>query len=277
MSASTFVIPVVLDQSVNAVIYGEEVPTLSADYVFASVTDVISLSQMNATFKYSDTDASPAPLLKYDISDAAHLTTANWHDLIVGQTLSTTNNYRNASVAPTNSLFAEHVIQWICSTLFGHPQAQAPLTNDNAIKSLIETGTSPSLGAQLFNQLSAGSTTGATSNLVLRSLFEQLVNAGRILDPSDVGPLDTSATYQPFPFKVGDELQLLIKVSASVSNDVNINDVSASDPFNGQIITTNSVTDLGTLFGNVNGVSVSESNAVTLDTEIWMFRFTISA
>jgi hypothetical protein len=277
--SSSFVIPLVLDQSVNAVLYGEEVPTLSADYIFNPVTGVISLAQMNATFKYSDTDEAPAPLLKYDVSDAGHITDASWHDLIVGQELGSPTAYRNATVTPTNALFAEHVIQWICSTLFGHPQAQAPLTNDDEIKTRIETGTNPSLGKQLYNKLTefnADSSNGTVDNLILRSLFEQLVNEGRILDPSDVGLEDTSLNFVPFPFKVGDELNFLIKVSSTISNDVTVNDVSASDPFNGEIISNNNVANLGYIFQNVNGVSVDPSNNVSIDTEIWQFRFIIS-
>lgn len=281
-----FVIPVMLDYSANAIIYGETVPDLSFNYGFSDVTGVISVGQIRNTFKYKDTDVDASgPLLKYDTTTG--LANTAWHDLLINPPLTVTTPYRNADATPTNDIsLGEHVIQWIASTLFGHPLAQAPISNDDAIKATVnDKTTNDYMGKQLYDALTAdgaGAATesdGSTNNVVLLSMFEQLVNAGRYtdgsgLDGSGNAEADT-AGYVGFPYVEGDRISFLVRIGANCAQHGEQLNTTLAD---GQTLTGTN-TDLGAIFGagNVPGVSADGNGGVTLSQEVWKFNFILSA
>lgn len=274
---TNFVIPLMLDVSTNAIIYGESDPSLVYDYAFDTVTGEISVTQMKTTFKYKDDDVSGGPYLKYDVNAAGSISNVDWHNLMTTPTLKCTNIYRNATVAPTDAVLGEHVVQWIASTLFGHPQAQAPITNDTDI---INDISDSNLGLDLYNQLSgndAGTEAGTKTNEVLQSMWEQLVHAGRFNDGSgadasgnSLGDTDAHG-FQSFPYNSGDTLSFLIKIGSAINNDGNdyfsteVNGVAAGV----------SSSNMNTLFGGITGYDNVNGNA--LEEQVWKFTFELSA
>lgn len=276
-----FVIPVMLDYSANAIIYGETAPSLTFDYTFSDVSGVgsLTLAQIQNTFKYKDTDVDASgPLLKYDTTTGISATT--WHTLLTDNDLTVGAPYRNAVANAGTAKMGEHVIRWIASTLFGHPLAQAPISNDQLIVDNVNATTGEFMGKQLYDALNAdgaGAATeadGSTNNLVLLSMFEQLVQAGRYTDNSGAGdasgnsPADTNG-YVSFPYKAGDRISFLVKIGANCEN----HDPVYSTTLNTAI--TGAATDLSGVFGPVDGVT-GTANGISLEEQVWKFNFLIA-
>jgi hypothetical protein len=266
MATQNFLIPLVLDYTAKAYIYGETGPNLLFQYQFNDISGVITLDQMRNTFKYKDSDNGI--LLKYDITNG--IKDHEWHNLITNQILTTNNKYRNSYSIPTDGPLSNHIIQWISSTLFGHPQAQAPLTNEEQIIQDVSNGTlaGQTLGQQIYNALTQdiSSNSGGTNEIV-QSIYEQMVNLGRF----NVGSgEDTSGNSIPdiegfveLPFKSGDKLSFLIKINCDLVNDTNDSSTTNWE--------TSTSTNLSTLFGEINGVSTTDG--VKLVPEVWKFTF----
>lgn len=287
MAEQNFVIPVMIDYSANAIIYGETAPDLSYDYGFSTVENVIDISMIYATFKYLDTnnDAS-GPYLKYALDDASHITMSQWHSLMVDNSMTITSGdlvYRNSDVAPASAKLGEHIVKWIASTLFGHPEAQAPITNDTEIIDDVEAQEGDFLGKQIYDQLLAGdASNGSLSNDVLLSMWEQLVNAGRFtdgsgLDVSNNAPPDTDG-YQSFPYVVGDSLSFLIRIGALCSKDnVDFVGFNYNNTTGYGDVGTPSQINLVDVFDRVNGVNDNGDGRINLDQEVWKFTFKIAS
>lgn len=277
-TSNNFVIPIQLTHTSNAKIYGETKPTLLYEYQFDSVLNVISLEQMKATFKYKDNGDSNSVLLKYDVNDISSITLDQWHSLIVDNSLSlvgTKRNYRNSNAPPLMSKLSNQVIQWITSTLFGHPQAQAPLSNENEIILDISNGSlGGKLGKQLYDALKNGisDATGneADNNAIVKSIYEQMIDVGRFdISGGDSGisnPTDVSG-FIPLPFKRGDKLSFLIKIYCNLFNE--------DDTLETTDISGSNFTNLSSLFNNINGVNTTSDN-VSLIPETWKFTYVLS-
>jgi hypothetical protein len=280
--SNNFLVPLVLNHKSNALIYGEEGPQLLFKYEFEDVSGVISVSQMRDTFKYKDNGDDNGIILKYDIGSVNSITSDDWHDLITNQVLKTTNKYRNSYTLPSDGLFSAHVIQWISSTLFGHPLAQAPITNEATIISDISGGTGYSgnvkLGQQIFDSLThdiSGNNGG--NNEIVQSIYEQMVNIGRFNDGQGDATVDLDGTTEysappdtngfiPFPFRTGDKLSFLIKVECELGND------TADIEDNNGVWDSTTNSNLSNLFNGINGI-ISDTNGSRLDPEVWKFTF----
>jgi hypothetical protein len=280
---TNFLIPLVLDYQASAYVYGEEGPNLLFNYQFNDVSGVISLEQMRNTFKYKDNGDSNDIILKYDTSNG--ITETQWHELITKQILSTNNNYRNSYVQPTEGPLSHHIIQWITSTLFGHPQAQAPLTNEEQIINDVSNGTlvgeatvsGQKLGRQIYDKLNQDISSNegglGSNNIIVQSIYEQMVNLGRFNVGSGEGggetisaPIDTDGFIQ-FPFKSGDKLSFLIKIQCNLVND----SATATEQTNWDSATTS---NLSSIFKNITGVEVNETERTAkLVPEVWKFTF----
>lgn len=280
--STNLVIPCILDYSANVIVYGETQPDVSFSYSFA-VVDGFSINRMKSTFKYKDDNSGV--LLKYDVSDNNYIQVNDWHDLIVDNHLTlnysiySTNSiyhYRMADTAPDTNILGEQIIMWVCSNLFGHPLAQAPITNDATI---VEDVSDSTLGSQLYTTLTQNGAThenGTKTNPVLQSIYEQLINAGRFLELEP----DTNQ-FLSFPFVVGDVLTFYIRITANASNE----DVF----FSGSQFTNVSQTNLQTIFSNILDTDPSTfppeqkplipegSSGVRIKEEIFKFSFAITA
>jgi hypothetical protein len=288
--ANNFLIPLVLDYQSKAYIYGEEGPNLLFNYQFDDVSDVISLEQMRNTFKYKDNGDNNGIIFKYDVDNG--ITEEEWHSLITKQILSSNNNYRNSYIGPTEGPLSHHIIQWITSTLFGHPQAQAPLTNEEQIILDVSNGTidgstdgvdvGQKLGRQIYDKLKSGISGvdggEGSSNVIIQSIYEQMVNDGRFtvdVSSGDItfnAPVDTEG-FLSLPFKEGDKLSFLIKIQCDLVNDnssVNGSTIQGTTGTTGWEASTSS--SLTNLFGNINGVNKTDTS-VSLVPEVWKFTF----
>ena len=282
-TSKNFLIPLVLDYQSKAYIYGEKGPNLLFNYQFNIVDDVISLNDMKKTFKYKDNGDNNGIILKYDTTNGIDID--KWHNLITKKVLSTDNNYRNSYVSPTEGLLSHHIIQWITSTLFGHPQAQAPLTNEEQIILDVSNGTLGSssdnidigqkLGRQIYDKLTdrISGENGGTGNVIIQSIYEQMVNEGRFTvqsgttDDTFQSPIDTEG-FISLPFESGDKLSFLIKIQCDLVND------ESSIKKNDNKWEASTASNLSNLFRNIEGQGVQiDNNNVSLVPEVWKFTF----
>jgi hypothetical protein len=280
--SNNFLVPLVLNHKSKALIYGEKGPSLIYSYQFEDVSGVISVIQMRDTFKYKDNGDNNEIILKYDTNSPNSIKMDDWHDLITNQILKTTNKYRNSYTIPSDGLLSAHVIQWISSTLFGHPLAQAPLTNEANIISDIAEGSGYSdnikLGQQIYDALKDNiySVNGSTDNSIVQSIYEQMVDYGRFNDKNGEasGVVDGTTEYSApadtdnfisLPFKSGDKLSFLIKVECELENDTG--DITETDDWK-----KSGLTQLTELFSNIEGVEIYGNN-IKLIPQVWKFTF----
>lgn len=289
-TSTNFIVPLVINHNTKASIYGETGPNLIFNYEFTDVSG-FTLTQMKDTFKYKDSDSGSGPFLKYDISSQHHITNNDWHNLLVNTNLGLSNNkYRNSTTSPIVSPLASHVIQWISSTLFGHPLAQAPLTNETQIIEDIsngtygstDTNTNTKLGYQIYNELSgpfeqpASNENGTQSNEILKSIYEQMVNQNRFNQIENSGTLEPQSVqdtdgFISLPFEVGDRMSFLINIGCNLFNDSN----DFNNANNG--IGTSTNTSLEKLFSNLTKDVQVVNNNVSLVPETWKFNFIVTA
>ena len=157
--------------------------------------------------------------------------------------------------------------------MFGHPEAQAPITNDLEIE---ESLLNSSLGTQLYSKLTENSgndVSGTTSNEILLSMWEQLVGAGRLTDGSgdDVsGNAPDDSGYVSFPYKTNDRISFLVRIEGIATNQTGVSSVSnlSSGTTEGTEI------NLGSVFGNVNGVSsIGDGSSIRINSQVWKFTY----
>lgn len=277
-----FIVPVRLNHTANALLYGASgEPLVQFQYQFQDISGFSIIEAIN-TFKYKDTNEGPAPLLKFkefnQSTNPNGITKERLHDIITKSILKTSEKYRNGTQFPNDSDLAHHIIQWIASTLFGHPLAQAPITNENQIVNDISNGETDGqtnieanrLGHQLYNAFienDANNLQGTTSNLLLISIFEQMINEGRF-DLNNQGepppPQPDTEGFVPFPFKTGDRLSFLVDIGCNLGNFTD----TGSD--------NTSATNLSSLFQNTPGVNTNNGN-VSLAQETWKFNIVITS
>lgn len=278
--SKNFLIPLVLDYTAKAYVYGESGPALLFNYAFSDVSGVITLEQMRNTFKYKDSNNGIT--LKYNTSTG--ITSEQWHNLITNQILSSDSKYRNSYSLPVDGPLSNHIIQWISSTLFGHPQAQAPLTNEEDIINDVSNGTlaGSTLGQQIYSKLSESITgnTDGQNNEIVQSIYEQMVNEGRFNigsgeDSNNNAPTDTDG-FLSMPFKSGDKLSFLININCDLINDSSNTSNNGLNDTTSQGWSSTSTSNLQSLFSSINGVKVEENNGITnvkLVPEVWKFTF----
>jgi hypothetical protein len=175
------------------------------------------------------------------------------------------NTYSTSLTPFSVGSLGEQYIQYIASVLFGHPQAQAPIKNDEQIVIDLSNG---NLGAQF------GGSSGLGSLAVRKFIFEQLVNnakntnkpSGSRFDISDTDPTPASG-YVPFPFEEGDEIIIRIRMSGGLDSDSSTSFASGigSLPI-----------DLVNIFGNTSGVT-NNTTSVSITPKVWAIKFVLGA
>jgi hypothetical protein len=149
--------------------------------------------------------------------------------------------------------------------LFGHPQAQAPIKNDEQIVIDLSNG---DLGSQF------GGSMGLSDVAIRRFIFEQLVNnskntikpSGNRFDVSDNDP-SSNTGYIDFPFEEGDEIVFRVRMSGGLDSDVATTFASGigSSPI-----------DLVNIFGNTVGVT-NNTTSVSITPKVWAIKFVLGA
>lgn len=220
MSTATIYLPYIFDLSANAVVFGEAVTGISADYYLQEVTaqSVLSAADLSAALQYKDDEADPtvndlginelpAPTSTATIESSINklcndktITLQNW-----ASNPSSSASYAGVPAGFNPSYLPEHYIQYIASVLFGHPQAQAPIKNDEEMEIDLSND---NLGGQFCGAQ------GLSSLDVRKFMLEQLINA----DKSRFNTDHTGSTIG-MPFRQGDEIIFRVRMQGGLTAD----------------------------------------------------------
>jgi hypothetical protein len=214
-----FTIPITLDAQADTTIFGEQL-SVSYDYYFSDVSALyLSADHFNNAFKYRDQNNGSA-LFNIDQASIVLLSVAMEFELALNTfELDSTRGpsvYADASNSPTPDSFGNHYVQYLASLLFSHPQAQAPIKNDDYIKYQIEvlSGIANQIYTQFSNDVSNST---AISQGIVKSMYEQL-----ILDKHRIPPYDSvnDTDYKMFDFKPGDLIEFTVNASSNVIYEI---------------------------------------------------------
>jgi alpha-tubulin suppressor-like RCC1 family protein len=268
-------LPYVFDLSANGVVFGEEVQGISADYYLEEDVSksILTVSLLKAALKYKDdldslysNDLSSEELPVPSQQSLTNIT-SNMNRIVDVSNLKYwqgSNNYTNSATSFSTASLGEHYIQYIASVLFGHPQAQAPIKNDEQI--IIDLSNC-NIGGQF------GGSSGLSDLGVRKFIFEQLVNnskntsnaSGSRFDISDTDPTPSSG-YVSYPFEEGDEIIIRIRMSGGLDTD-------SATAFT-QVGT--SPIDLVNIFGQTQGITNS-NNSLSISPKVWAIKFVLGA
>jgi alpha-tubulin suppressor-like RCC1 family protein len=261
-------LPFIFDLSSEAIVFGENVIGISADYYLEediSRTTLSSSMLRNALLYKDDVVLDGINDLSYQ--ELPQPTQQNTNNIIysLNRLVDISNlkywqgsaSYTNSSVAFSTSPLAEQYIQYVASVIFGHPQAQAPIKNDEQI--LIDLSNCD-MGGQFCGSQ------GLNDLGVRKFIFEQLVKndkntsnvSGHRFDVSDNDPSANSG-YKPFPFESGDELIFRVKMYGGLSND------------SSTISNISTPSNLATILNGINGLTTTNNN-VSIDPKIWAIK-----
>lgn len=282
MSNYTITVPIVLDASGDANIFSENVVTTDVSYVFTMNAGHIAAVDLSGFVRYTDDD-SGTTLFAY--SETAKSTVKTQFDTDISQTNLVHNvtdgSFPNHSPKVEDDTIGEMLVKYIASVLFGHPQAQAPIENDQDIVDQVQV--SSNLGQQFVDALSAGlndldnegNATVSAENEVLQLIFEQLVSfssatdasGGTTPDSNRFGNRDDTGVYHGLPFLSGDTIIFLVRMKGSINHD------TTQFNFDSEF-TTGGDSSLATLFGS-NPELTNNNGNLTLNDKIWELRVTI--
>lgn len=214
-------IPLVVDASANVTILASDVDISAANFVFNSFSANIDASGLsNALFYSDDNTGGGLNLFRFDEDNLAYFATQVRDALVApgSEADLTLIGSTDTQYTPTNGVYTgslgEHFIQYVAAKMFGHPLAQAPINNEDDIRSDIH---SADVSLQLYNQIEAdlNGHTGAEEvqasvNGLVLSIFETLVAAGRITG--------NDLSFNPFPFVAGDVLRFIIRMQGQIES-----------------------------------------------------------
>ena len=283
MSNYTITVPIVLDASGDANIFSEDVVTTDVSYVFTMNAGHIAASDLSGFVRYID-DNSDNTLFAYSETSKSTVKTQFETDICNTNLVHNTTDgasFPNHTPKVEDATIGEMLVKYIASVLFGHPEAQAPIENDQDIVDQVQV--SSNLGGQFVNTLSAGlndldtegNATVSAENEVLQSIFEQLVSfssetdatGGATPDSNRFGNRDDTGVYHGLPFLTGDTIIFLVRMKGSINQDTSEYNL---DPE----FTTGGDSTLATLFGS-NPELTNNGGTLTLNDKIWELRVTI--
>lgn len=221
----TLDIPIIIDTSGDVQIFSEDLDISDANFIFASVsnTSIDASNLANSLFFIDDNTGSENKLFKIDVDNMKTFATQVREELFDKNHKFTLVGSTHTAYAPRNSTYssgiAEHFIQYIASVLFGHPLAQAPINNEQSIKTQIESADiSNQIYTDFFVDISendgvSDSSGNESVNGIIQSLFEQIiVSAASRIYTGD-------ASFNSFPIKVGDTIRFLLRIQGKISSD----------------------------------------------------------
>lgn len=275
-------VPIVLDANATAQIFSEVTPSTDVSYVFTMDSNQLKAVDLEDFVKYID-DNSDNTLFAYSETAKQTVLTKLQKD-ICNQTIThdigAGASFPNHASSVGSSTIGEMLVKYIASVLFGHPEAQAPIENDDTIKKSVQVDSS--LAEQFVDELSAGlednydesgNDTVPKENYVLQSIFEQLISyssetdasGGTSPDSNRFGDKDDTGVYHGIPFRDDDTITFLISMTGNITQD--------STDYTGQLdnqFTVEGDTDLANLFE-----SNPELNGLNLNPKIWEVRLTL--
>jgi hypothetical protein len=271
MPSATIYLPYIFDLSANAVVFGEAVTGISADYYLQEdvAETVLSAADLRAALLYKDDEADPNVYdlglteLPAPVSTATIESSINklCNDSTVGKLKhwSGSTEYANSSTNFSSAYLPEHYIQYIASLLFGHPQAQAPIKNDEEMEADLSND---NIGAQFCGAQ------GLNALDVRKFLLEQLINA----DKSRFNTDHTGSTIE-MPFAQGDEIIFRVRMQGGLSADG-----ATSFTSNG---VASAAINLSSVFGTItdsnNPSNVLLQSGVTVNPRVWAIKLVLKA
>jgi len=268
-------VPITLDASANAELFGEKLDALTdCSYAFQTLScETLTASALNDLLYFTDKDSGEALFWVSADSNTQTAVESGIEAEISGtvlaiDTAATFNNglYTNASVAPSNAVLGEHYIQYVASVLFGHPQAQAPIKNDDTMLSQINAS---KLGEQFVQALIDDTTTGSVytdasgSQGVVKAIYEQLLALahGRFDVSNDATLGDHTDTGSKFRFEAGDVIQFRIEMKGNLN----------LEGYDHSLATSANAADAtaAAVFGSTTGVTYSTGSSATVDARKW--------
>jgi hypothetical protein len=261
-------LPFIFDLSAQSIIvFGEEVSSIDASF---NLTVDMNTSIFSQSLLYKDADAcgnmdiSYTPLagnLRQEINDlnvgAYELVLANVYHPKGASIINYTQYSRNGgNYPPSASNISNHFMQYIASLMFGHPQAQAPIKNDNDILADLSND---NLGLQFDITL-------GNSVDVRHSILEQLIAADVSGDRFDLS--DNDGNYHPYPFLAGDQIVFRVKMSGTLNAD------------SPSILPSGTVSNSSLLYNLLNGVTGisvqnNTSTSGSIDERTWKITITL--
>ena len=218
-------VPIVLDTSGDVTIMANNIDISNANFVFNVINSSIDASNLANTIFYADNNSENENYI-YHI-DETNLKTFSTqvHNTILDQLArfsligSTDTTYTPQNNTYTSSL-AEHYIQYVASTLFGHPLAQAPINNEADIRTQIE---SADVSNQIFNSFTTDlsytdvtvddiSLSASVTGLV-SAMFEQLLQYGG----ERFGTNDSS--FNKFPIYKDDVIRFIVRIQGKINSN----------------------------------------------------------
>lgn len=285
-SAATITVPIVLDASATAQIFSKESIETDTSYVFTMNSSVLGAADLSNFVLYTD-DNSDNTLFAYSESNKT-VVQNNLAQDICNQDLTfnsvESSAFPNDNTSLENDTIGEMLVKYIASALFGHPEAQAPIENDDSIVRQVQVDSS--MSSQFVTELSdglddydvSGDDTVAKENMVLQSIFEQLVShSSSESDGSDNDVTDNrfnvndTGKYHGIPFRTGDTIIFLVSMTGKLTEDTtDFNDIDNLDEFE----VTGTDSNLVDLFGN-NVELEKIDGKLHLKRKIWELRVTL--
>lgn len=231
-------IPITIDASgADVELFGSTFALTDIDYNLTN-TGAVAAADLAAALLYKDTDSGSA-LFAYssagmtDLSAAVQDAMPETWALVEGEWATGEGNVSSDTLGRV-------FVQWIAYNLFGHPAAQAPISNDSAIEAQVHA---VDYGNQFTAALTAGLSadsvggSGGASNDVVKVIYEQMVKAAK----SRFSDVDDSTLVQ-MPFQTGDSIKFIVSFSA-----INTFQTEAADTVGGVAETAALPDGLGTV------------------------------
>lgn len=271
---ATITIPIVLDASATATIFSEDTPTTDVSYVFDLSAIKLSAEDLSGFIRYIDQDDGTA-LFTYSTTGREKVRNNLHLDICNVELVHKDGNFPNNNAKCSNGTMGEMLVKYIASVLFGHPEAQAPIKNDAAIIHAVQT--TSNIHGQFVEELTEGLFADATtdlsgrSNVVVQSIFEQLVTYSSTIDASSslfpddnrFGDISHTDVFTGMPFRTGDTIIFLVQMSGKLTTDAQN---SMPSPF----FTPSTLPQLKLLFGN--NPDLRGTNKDELVPKIWEIR-----
>jgi hypothetical protein len=216
-------VPIVLDTSGDVTIMANNIDISNANFVFNVIDSSVDASNLANTIFYADNSVNENYIYHIDETNLKTFST-QVHNTILDNLArfsligSTDTTYTPQNNTYTSSL-SEHYIQYVASTLFGHPLAQAPINNEAAIQTQIE---SADVSNQIFNSFTTDlsytdvtvddiSLSASVTGLV-SAMFEQLLQYGG----ERFGTNDSS--FNTFPIYKDDVIRFIVRIQGKINS-----------------------------------------------------------
>lgn len=230
----TLDIPIVIDTSGDITIFADNIDISDANFVFNVIDTSINAETLsNALFYTDDNTGDENNLFKVDPDNIQTFSQEVKNVLLSNVTNFTLVGSTDTVYAPRNNTYAgslgEHFIQYIASILFGHPLAQAPINNENDIRTQIQSADADIqlyndfLNDVSFNDGNDNNNPQQSVNGIIMAMFEQLIQYGSSRFETN------DSTFIQFPIYSGDVIRFIVRMQGKISSDTSSLNNNTSD------------------------------------------------